>query len=168
MNLPWNKKKKELWEVKKVEIMCRNLFKKNGCEVKEREWIVMMLSWSGGWRMEEGFEHVCKFQRQNQQLRRDLRWDTRGDNSKTQVQRDGRQWGWAYGWRQEHWMVARLLPCENVGGQTGRGLYRGELRHMRARSWGYLYLTVPIIVLVCPLYILWVWWEAYLGEKGKK
>ena len=75
-------KKKKLWEVKKVEIMCRNLFKKNGCEVKEREWMVVMLSWSGGWRMEEGFEHVCKFQRQNHQWRRDLRWDTEGTTQK--------------------------------------------------------------------------------------
>ena len=85
------------------------------------EWVVMVLSWSGGWRMEEGFEHVCKFQRQNQKVNKRFKMRHRGDNSKTQVQRDGRQWGWAYGWRQEDWMVARLLPCENVGSQRGKG-----------------------------------------------
>lgn len=44
--------------------------------------MVMMLSWSGRWKMEESFEHVCKFQRQNQQWRRDLRWDTEGTTQK--------------------------------------------------------------------------------------
>ena len=122
------------------------------------------------WRMENGrgFWTCLQISEAESPVKERLKMRHRGDNSKTQVQRDGRQWGWAYGWRQEHWMVARLLPCENVGSQTGRGLCRGELRHVRARSWGYLYLTAPVIVLVCPLYILWVWWEAYLGEKGKK
>ena len=41
--------------------------------------------------MEEGFEHVCKFQRQNQKANERFKMRHRGDNSKTQVQRDGRQ-----------------------------------------------------------------------------
>lgn len=144
MNLLWGKKKKSVVDSKEVQIKHTNFFKKIGCKGKgERNSVTKMLACSGGWKMEEGFEHVCKFQKWNQQRKRNFSY--RGDDWWSQLQRDGKQWGWAHRQREELWMLS-----ENVGRQVWKGSWRGELRHREARIWEHSYLMVPYIIRTHP------------------